>query len=325
MEDDSRRRMTIRAKEEGEEEASKRHLNVDNISYLKIVDSSPTPTGVIVFLGIPGLVGISALFQVGIWEALISTVLVLFFIAYLFHLPEGVEIGTINEPLSAEEEDREEVEETFERRVKEDITLQAKTRILLEETEYRYHFVPDNIVSMKHEGAMTLNWAVVLGFVISFLSALSGSAGGATTGVLVAVIGYWIPQASQKIQPSRPTRFGSRSSSHRGGGSVIPEWIKTKLSSLNEREGIVVRRREEGPEELNVVLLLGGLVCVHAVFSLSILEFLFGLALSIGSFAVPGVAVSDGIDIKTKGGYEKSFYMTPDDAQTLLSEFESRP
>lgn len=324
MEDDSRRRITLHAKEEGEGETTKQHINVDNVSYVKIVDSDITVTGMIVMLGIPAMIGLFALFQVGMWEALISTALVFLFTLYLFSLPGGVEVGTTTEPLTVEDEDAEEVEEKFERRVQEDITLKSESRILLEKTKYRYHFVPDNIVSVKHEGGITVNGFVLLGFVIAFLASLSGAAGGVITGIIVAFVGYWIPQASQKIQPSRPS-FGTRSHSHQTDRNILPGWIKKKISDLDERSGILVRRKEEGPEEVNVLLILGGLVCLHALFTLSLLELLIGAALSIVSFAVPGIAVSDGVDIKTKGGHETSFYMSADDAQTFLSEFESRP
>lgn len=323
MSRDDLRRLTVSASGPDEDEATTRHINVDNIAYLAVREPTLTATAMLVLSGAPALLGTFALVRAGHWEGLATAALVFLFIAALLYSPNEIEVGTVNDILEEEEDDPDRVESTFSDRARDHVVLRSRHKVLLTDIRYRYHFVPDNIVTVSHEPGVRINVMALIGFAISFLSALSGSIGGVVFGILVGGIGYRFTrdQPNHYVASRAPT--GERVARRLREGPLSP--LAGALLDQDERRGILVREPEDGPAELNVVLLLAGLVALHGLFTLSVIELAIAAGMAVISFRLPGLVTSDSVRIETKGAHEASFYMTDEDADSFLRAFEERP
>lgn len=164
--------------EEGRGRRTTRHFNVDNVAYLD-VEGREAKSKASLLVGIVVLVlslGVSTVFVVadgaslsGLFlPSLIGAVGVLLIAYHFVDENDGIELGTVTGNTRIDLEDPTDLETQFVERSLNTITMTGTEDRLLSSISYRYHFVPDNIVSVqRQQTAVTLTeWAIILGVTV---------------------------------------------------------------------------------------------------------------------------------------------------------------
>jgi len=183
-----------------------RHYNVDNLAYLE-VEGGETKSVLSLLLGVillllGGLGAVLALVNGGMSSGIglfgLIFLLGLLLIAYYYSDSDEIELGTTTRREQLEVHDASSLESEFVERTSDTITIEGTDDKLLSSTTYRYHFVPDNIISIERQQSnVTLpEWAVIGGtffiplILVYFFSANPGKDAGITAAVcgVVAVV-----------------------------------------------------------------------------------------------------------------------------------------
>lgn len=134
------------------EDGKTRHFNVDNIAYLQVMEVEPTGLSVAIYMGIPVVLAIVTFLETNSLaiSGIVGIVLFAVLSAVLLVL-DTTEIGTLNETYELASENVTDLEHYFRQASRELITVEGTREDPYNIYEYRYHLVPDNIVSISYE------------------------------------------------------------------------------------------------------------------------------------------------------------------------------
>lgn len=156
--------------DDGSGRRTTRHYNVDNVAYLQLQggetrSKAPLIGGVIVaLLGV--VLGVLSAFDTYITISLLLVALgALLMLYYYAGGGGGVALGTTTGEERLEVDDTGSLESQFLDRAADTITISGSNGGSISSQEYRYHFVPDNIVSVERQQTdlTPKEWAAVVG------------------------------------------------------------------------------------------------------------------------------------------------------------------
>lgn len=128
-----------------------RHFNVDNIAYLEVRESEPTAFASVLMIGVPLLVGAVTWLVVSWLVAAVVAGGLFLVVATVVAVVDSVTIGTVNDSYELETATATEIESEFEEASRETLTVEGSREDTYNVFEYRYHVVPDNVVSVSYE------------------------------------------------------------------------------------------------------------------------------------------------------------------------------
>lgn len=198
-----------------DESGSIHHFNVDNLTYLQVIEGELTVLGTMTLFGIPAAIAL-ILFMVSEWYIAIIVAFGAWYVLFSVLEPENeVRIGTVNGShdlrgyagsetetnLDVETYDLSLLEERFVEKCPEVLTVEKGAESEIDEVmfyndfDYRYYFVPNNVVSMEHEDVsmIPLPWIfyglAVVSLLVGFLWV--GLAEGVLFGTIFGIAGYY--------------------------------------------------------------------------------------------------------------------------------------
>jgi hypothetical protein len=304
-----------------------RHYNVDNVSYLKVIESSITTLGWVLIVGV-ALVTL-ALFALADQPAIGVVVAAVLGGGLLWWISEqnGAILGTIAGTKQAIAGDLVQVEETFENRNHELISVSGSESTSLKRYDYRYHFVPDNVVSVQR-GSYSVSLrrlvavAVGLGLVYTVVSG--------TALQLPDLISYGEFYATTLLSPQNPQNIGR---------SMVQAVVVVGLATaIKSRTSLPTGRRSgfltytllavvvflgyslAGPWDVLTPGYYDQIFVVLSWVSLILRALITGIVLN-AVLTVP----PDSLVFHLHGGQRESFATTDADAKEILREFTTRP
>lgn len=172
-----------------------RHYNVDNIVYFQKAEWDLTDLGGAVLIGVPLLVGVLIGFIHWI-AGVIAAVIALIVLFAVFFQEDGIEIGTLTGTQNLETDIASEFETEFQRASQELLSVEGVIEDTYSQTEYTYHFNPDNIVSIENDTGTDIPLPLLL-YVLAVLGGLLGVvAGSILVGIVLfaalAAVGYYV-------------------------------------------------------------------------------------------------------------------------------------
>lgn len=146
--DDSER--TIRARVKDGYKSAIHHFNVDNIAYIEITDVELTSLAMALIFGVSLSVFVVLLTQTSWLVGLILAGIVGVAIAALISELDSVSLGTLTQKHKLKGGQPSRIEKKFLDRSKQVLSIEGSTKSPYNTFTFRYHFVPDNIVSIQY-------------------------------------------------------------------------------------------------------------------------------------------------------------------------------
>lgn len=133
-----------------------RHFNVDNVAYLRVMEVEPTTLSVALYMGIPLIMGAITFVMASLVLAGVVAVILFFIITAVLSVVDSTEIGTLNDSYELDMDAVTDLEDQFRHASQELLTVEGTRKDAYNIYEYRYHLVPDNIVSISYKDGGTI-------------------------------------------------------------------------------------------------------------------------------------------------------------------------
>lgn len=313
--DDQQRVLSVDVRDEDHGAVDTYHINVDNVSYLRISRGALTRTGAIAVIAIAAVVG----FLLSAWDTaygLVGFVVTGVAVFAALQVEDLVEIGTTaqNHVIDAPED-----------------RLDAVRSGFVDLAEDLASLTQDDV------GPITLV-AVIVGLVLAILDLWLGLLGGVAIGVGL----YLLLPAELEEKPARATvePTASRNDLEEAFLELQEEVIAIErtdedlLRRYNYRYYFVpdnvvsIAEAEESPFWLKVLLAAAALTGLAALVSLlggELVDVLiFAVLCVIALLIAMAISVRTWLSVRTHGDVQRVFEMTPEDAERLLQEFNTR-
>lgn len=171
-----------------------RHYNVDNIAFYRAEDGSLNRFGMtLAILPVATTVIAGVIFQAQWWVFVIGSIVSLGLFGIL--LPgDKTKIQTVSDSVSVSADSEVGLEEEFKAYSDEIISISGSERTLTADRIYRYHFIPNNIVSIEEWSPpfryITVGFGLVVGYIIGTGFGWGSAEAGALAVILGAVFGF---------------------------------------------------------------------------------------------------------------------------------------
>lgn len=130
------------------DDVSTKHYSIDGIAYFKSTESSLRVIAYLV-IGLPILAGLALTVLMKNPVALVLGVVVAGVLWWILRDPHSIEIGTTTTIDQLKTSDSQTIENSFLEYIKDPITVQGSVDTRFHSYDYRYHFLPRNIVSVE--------------------------------------------------------------------------------------------------------------------------------------------------------------------------------
>lgn len=138
------------------------HFNIDNIAYIEITDVELTTLALALIFGVSLSMFTILLTQTSFLAALIIAGIIAIAISALIAELDSVSLGTLTQKHKLKGSQVTRMEEEFLGRSRQTISVEGSEKSPYNIFTYRYHFVPDNIVSIQHERGRSYNVPLIL-------------------------------------------------------------------------------------------------------------------------------------------------------------------
>ena len=294
------------------------HINVDNVEYFQAIDIDLKPI-VWLLLGLPALVMLTEFGSNGI----IPAAAIVGGGLWWLRRDDGAIVSTVTDTLELVTRDLSSLEEEFKERSIDLITLKGDASGFLRSVQYRYHLVPDNIVSVDH-GREKLSYLYLFA-VSAVLSAYLGVSAATISPILTRSIiesmFRGIFAARFFILPAFVTVFISNATRERGWRiDAIPSLASRLLIDLII---VTITTIVLGGVAFSWMITHGG---GNATGSPTMMV-LQAIGMLVGAVVILFLGLnkpSDSVTVHLQGGSTESFILDEDDADDLIEKFSER-